>query len=279
MWNKPHAGPPCVRGRPRQCCLCHSACVGVESTGPSKSRGQPSAQSASNGPDEDNLSRRLADLAREMQGQPANIDVMETIVAAAVGTIPGAEEASISLAQRGRRVVSAAATSDVPRRFDDLQQETRQGPCMDAMYERKTIRVDDLASDERWPELAHRAGEVGMASMLCIQLFVAGDDLGALNLLAERPGGFTDESERVGLMFASHAAVAVAQAGKLNHLGAALASRDVIGQAKGVLMERYKITPDQAFALLAKASQDTNRKLQEVAEYLTHTGEIVTDQR
>lgn len=214
-----------------------------------------------------------------MQGQPANIDVMETIVAAAVGTIPGAEEASISLAQRGRRVVSAAATSDVPRRFDDLQQETRQGPCMDAMYERKTIRVDDLASDERWPELAHRAGEVGMASMLCIQLFVAGDDLGALNLLAERPGGFTDESERVGLMFASHAAVAVAQAGKLNHLGAALASRDVIGQAKGVLMERYKITPDQAFALLAKASQDTNRKLQEVAEYLTHTGEIVTDQR
>lgn len=73
-------------------------------------------------------------------------------------------------------------------------------------------------------------------------------------------------------MFASHEAVALAQAQKLNHLGRALASRDLIGQAKGVLMERYKITADQALALLARASQDTNRNLTEVAEHLTHTG-------
>ena len=148
---------------------------------------------------------------------------------------------------------------------------------MDATYEHETIRVDDLASDRRWPELADRAREVGAASMLCIQLFVAGDDLGALNLLARRPGAFTDESERIGLMFASHAAVALAQAQKLNHLGRALASRDLIGQAKGVLMERYKITADQAFALLARASQDTNRKLTEVAEHLAHTGVLSTE--
>jgi AmiR/NasT family two-component response regulator len=107
-------------------------------------------------------------------------------------------------------------------------------------------------------------------------LFVEGDDLGALNLLARQPGAFTDESERVGLLFASHTAVALAQAQKLNHLSTALVSRDVIGQAKGILMERYKISASQAFALLARASMDTNRKLHEVAEYLTDTGVLAT---
>ena len=103
---------------------------------------------------------------------------------------------------------------------------------MDAMYEHETIRVDDLPSERRWPELARRIPELGVASMLCFQLFVAGDDLGTLNLLARRPGAFTDESERLGLLFASHAAVAVAQAQKVTHLNTALASRDVIGQAR-----------------------------------------------
>ncbi len=251
--------------------------MGVEGAEPLERRGQPSARAGAGGPAEDDLSQRLADLARDMQRQPDSADVMAVIVSAVVATIPGAEGASISLAQRGRRVVTAAATGDLPRRFDALQEETRQGPCMDAMYEHETIRVDDLASDQRWPELADRAGEVGAASMLCIQLFVAGDDLGALNLLARRPGAFTDESERIGLMFASHAAVALAQAQKLNHLGRALASRDLIGQAKGVLMERYKITAHQAFTLLARASQDTNRKLTEVAEHLAHTGVLSTE--
>jgi hypothetical protein len=103
---------------------------------------------------------------------------MDVIVAAVVGTVPGVEEASISLTQGRRCVVSAAATSDLPRRFDDLQEETRQGPCMDAMYQHETIRVDDLTSDPRWPELSPRAGAIGVTSMLCFQLFVAGDDLG-----------------------------------------------------------------------------------------------------
>jgi len=251
--------------------------MGGETTQPSERRGQPSAQAAGTAAGGDDLSQRLADLAREMQRQPASVDAMDVIVNAVVGMVPGAEEASISLAQRGRHVVSAAATSDLPRRFDDLQDETRQGPCMDAMYEHQTIRVDDLATTDLWPELARRVGEIGVASMVCFQLFADGDDLGALNVLARRPRAFTDESERIGLMFASHAAIALAQAQKLNHLGIALASRDVIGQAKGVLMERYKITSDQAFALLAKASQDTNRKLHEVAEYLTHTGVLDTE--
>ncbi len=244
---------------------------------PRHRRGQPSAQATGGAFVSEDLSQRLADLARDMQRQGDAAAVMDVIVSAAVAMVPGADEATISLTQGRRRVVSAAATSDVARRFDDLQEETQQGPCTDAMYELETIRVDDLPSDPRWPDLARRVPEQGVASMLCFQLFVEGDDLGALNLLARQPGAFTDESERIGLLFASHAAVAVAQAQKVNHLGTALASRDVIGQAKGILMERYKITAPQAFALLARVSMDTNRKLHEVADYLATSGVLATE--
>jgi GAF domain-containing protein len=251
--------------------------MGEQRPTPTDQRGRPSAQATGSAAVQHDLPQRLADLARDLQRQLSSDAVMETIVAAVVGTVPGAEEASISLTQGRRRIVSAVATGDLPRRLDDAQQETGQGPCLAAMYEHETVRVDDLRTDPRWPVLAQRAGSLGVASMLCFQLFAAGDDMGALNLLARRPGAFTDESERIGLLFASHAAVAVAQARKLNHLDTALASRDLIGQAKGVLMERYKITADQAFALLARASQDTNHKLVDVAEYLTQTGVLDSD--
>lgn len=224
---------------------------------------------------QNDLSQRLADLARTMQRQPDAPAVMEILVSSVAGTIPGAEHASISLVHSRRRVVSAVATDDLARRFDDLQQETLQGPSLQAMYEQQTVRVDDLAADARWPELARRAtAELSVASVLCFQLFVHEGDLGALNLLARRPGAFTDESERIGLLFASHAAIAVADAQHSNHITVALGSRDVIGQAKGILMERYKITAAMAFALLAKTSQDLNRKLHEVAEDLASTGTL-----
>ena len=110
--------------------------------------------------------------------------------------------------------------------------------------------------------------------MLCLQLFVHEDTLGALDLLAHEKAAFTDESEHIGLLLASHAAIAVADAQKLGHAAIALANRDIIGQAKGILMERFKITADQAFDVLAKVSQDTNRKVYAVAEDLTRTGTL-----
>jgi len=237
-------------------------------------RGHPSAQATGDAVRGD-LTQRLAELARSMQRQTDAASVIETIVSAVAGTIPGAEQATITLVHNRRRVVSAAATGELARRFDDLQQETRQGPCIDAMYQQETVRVDDLSTDPRWPELGRRAtSELGVASMLSFQLFVHENELGALNLLARRPGAFTDESERIGLLFAAHAAIALADAQDLNHITTALTSRDVIGQAKGILMERYKITGEMAFALLAKTSQDTNHKLLDVAQHLARTGAL-----
>lgn len=245
---------------------------------PGNHRGRPSRQAADAAVRQD-LTQALADLARRLQRQTDPESVMQIIVSAVPGTIPGAEEATVSLVHNRRRVLSAAFTSERARRFDELQQETQQGPCLDAMYQQQTVRVDDLAADPRWPQLARRATEeLGVASMLSCQLFVHANDLGSLNLLSRRPSAFTDESERIGLLFASHAAVAVADAQDLSHVATALASRDVIGQAKGILMERYKVTAPMAFALLARTSQDTNRKLYDVAETLTQTG-ILSNRR
>jgi GAF domain-containing protein len=239
---------------------------------PALRRGKPSAN-ATNAVNV-SLSQRLADLAREMQREADPQAVLDIVVSAVVGTIPGAEEATITLVRARRRVESAAVTSELARSFDELQQRTGQGPCLDAMYNQETVRADDLAADPRWPELAHRAVQLGVRSMLSFQLFVESDDLGALNLLSRRAGAFSDESERVGLLYTSHIAIALAGALEVGHLTTALARRDVIGQAKGILMERFKLTPDQAFALLAKVSQEANTRLFDIAERLALTGDI-----
>ena len=136
------------------------------------------------------------------------------------------------------------------------------------------VRVDDLATERRWPEFARRASERGVGSMLCFRLFVEGDRLGGLNMYAGTPGAFDDESQDVGLMFACHAAVALAGAGHEEKLRAAMTNRDLIGQAKGILMERHKLTADQAFGVLARVSQELNRKLVDIAREFTDTGAV-----
>ncbi len=105
---------------------------------------------------------------------------------------------------------SRAWTSDLPRSVDALQEELGQGPCLDAVWEHPVVRVDDVRSDERWPQFSGRAAELGAGSMMCFQLSVEGDVLGALNLYSRTAGAFDDDSREIGLMFASHAAVALA---------------------------------------------------------------------
>ncbi|GAB3307827.1 GAF and ANTAR domain-containing protein [Geodermatophilus aquaeductus] len=234
--------------------------------------GQPSSQDTGTATGLDALARRLAEAARSLQRQTSPQQVLDGVVHLAVALVPGADAATITMVGKDRHCYSAAATSTWASDFDVLQDETGQGPCLDAIWQQQTVRVDDLAGDPRWPVLGPRAAERGVRSMLCIQLFVHRDTLGALDLLAHSTSAFTDESEHVGLLLASHAAIAAADAQQLENVTSALVNRDIIGQAKGILMERLRITSDQAFAVLAKVSQDTNRKLSAVAEDLARTG-------
>jgi GAF domain-containing protein len=239
-------------------------------------RGRPSSDFTGGDPVWNVLAERLGALSRDLQTKENVAATLSAIVRAATSTVPGARYASISTVVRRREVHTQAATGDLPRAVDQAQYDTGQGPCLTSLYQQQTVRLADLSTEARWPDFAARAKEVGLRSMLAIQLYVAGEDLGALNLFSTEPDAFTDESEQVGLVFASHAAVAMAGSLELEGLQTALGTRDLIGQAKGILMERYKINGQEAFRLLVLASQDTNIRLTDVADHLVRTGELAT---
>jgi transcriptional regulator with GAF, ATPase, and Fis domain len=223
---------------------------------------------------DDDLARHLSELARTLGHEDDPAATLDGIVRAAIELIPGAEHASVSVVVKRRRVESRAASGDLPRRVDEVQDQVQQGPCLDAAYEHRTVRVPDLSCEQRWPDFASRAWELGAGSMLSFQLYVEDDTLGALNLYAGTAHAFDEESEHVGLLFASHAAVAYAGVRRIGDLRQRETSREVISQAQGILMERHKLTADRAFALLVRVSQDTNRKLRDVAATLVGTGEL-----
>ena len=214
------------------------------------------------------LAEDFGSLARSLEEHDDPDVMLAEIVAAAVAMVPGVNEGSISVVTGRRNIGSQAPTGDLPMHVDALQEETQQGPCLDAAYDHLTVRVADMASETRWPKFAQRASQAGAASMLSIQLYVEGDNLGALNLYGRTANAFDDESEQVGLLFASHAAVAYAGVRKEAQLAKAIDSRDLIGQAKGILMERYNISGERAFLVLTRISQDTNRKLHDIAAEL-----------
>ncbi|MEV8441134.1 GAF and ANTAR domain-containing protein [Actinosynnema sp. NPDC051121] len=222
----------------------------------------------------DDLAVRLNEVARALHAQPNAQDTLDEIVRAAVDTIPGAWHAGIMTIVGKRDIRTVAATDDVPRDVDQAQYDTGQGPCLTALYQQKIVSAPDLSEEQRWPEFARRALALDVSSMLSFRLFVEGDDLGALNLYSPDTQAFDDESEHVGLLFAGHAAVALATAQEREHLAEAVLTRDLIGQAKGILMERHKLTADQAFAVLVRASQQANLKLRALAEQLTETGRL-----
>jgi hypothetical protein len=136
-----------------------------------------------------------------------------------------------------------------------------------------------MREEPRWPRFARKAADLGILSMLSFQLFVQDDNFGALNLYSEDAGAFGPQSESDGILLASHAALAMTAARTHAGLLTALDNRDLVGQAKGILMERYKITGVEAFGLLVASSQAVNRKLRDVADHLVATGELLTSPR
>ncbi|WP_246080949.1 GAF and ANTAR domain-containing protein [Modestobacter altitudinis] len=221
------------------------------------------------------LGEVMSQVARQLQQEHGDVEAtLRTIAVVAAATIPGADECGISYVVAREQVEPRAWTGDLPRAVDTLQGELRQGPCLDAVWESSVVQVDDVAAEERWPAFAREASALGVGSMLCFQLFVEGDKLGALNLYSRQRNAFDGESHDIGLMFAGHAAVALAGAEHEENLRGGMAHRDVIGQAKGILMERYKLTADQAFGVLVRTSSLTNRKLRDIADDLSTTGQL-----
>lgn len=216
----------------------------------------------------------LTRLARQLASETDFDQLLLRVVHATLSEVDGAEHAGVSLLDR-HSITTPVATDDLVRRADHVQYATREGPCLQAVRDDvDMIRVDDLRAETRWPRFTPPALELGVAAVLSFQLYARGDTIGALNIYATRPHPFTAESERMGALLATHAAVALAATRKELNLQTALRSRDTIGQAKGILMERLKINADEAFNLLIAVSQHTHRKLRDVADELTSTGEL-----
>ena len=222
----------------------------------------------------DPLALALADFARDVQRQVDADGVLRCVVDGALRIVPGAQEGSVSLVVGRRKVLAQAASSRLPRDVDALQEEVGQGPCLETAFEQHTVLAPDLAADPRWPRFSARAAALGARGMLSFQLYVEGDNLGALNLYSREVGGFDERSVAVGELFAAHAAVACSAAQRQSALERALVSRQLVGQAQGILMERARLTADQAFATLTRASQERNVKVAEVARRLVESGEL-----
>jgi GAF domain-containing protein len=214
------------------------------------------------------LAQRMSELAVRLQDEDSRDGTLRAIVHGALDLVPGTKWAGISLVQ-GKRVTVEASSDDLVSELDQLQSDFGEGPCSRAIHQQHTIRVADLAQpDQPWPRFATAAIERGVRGMMSLRLFVRRETLGALNLYAAQPDAFTPDAEILADLLAQHAAVALAGAINEHHLNAALANRDVLGQAKGILMQRDRLTTLQAFQLLVRTSQETNMKIADVARWL-----------
>ncbi|GAA4852949.1 GAF and ANTAR domain-containing protein [Actinomycetospora corticicola] len=199
-------------------------------------------------------------------------DTLVQIVRSAVQTIPHVDAGGISLTEDGI-ITSRGPHPVVISTLDQLQTELHEGPCITAIDDPPadgTVLANDLggADAARWPRFAPRAVEAGFRSILSIQLTADQHMRAALNLYATDPGVFDEESRQVAGLFGVQAAMLLYGSRQATFLQRAVDSRDVIGQAKGILMERFTVDDDEAFQMLVRSSQDTNLKLIEVAEWL-----------
>jgi hypothetical protein len=214
---------------------------------------------------------RIAELVQQLYGRPdtdSDTVVAELAEHAAV-EIPGAQYAGVTVTRSAKHIDTPAATHKWPILLDEIQQLHREGPCLTAAWEEKTIHISDLEADQRFPLYRQDVLEkTPIRSVMAFQMFIAGETMGALNVYAEQPQAFGQESRDVGLIFAAHSSVAWNAARRDEQFKRALASRDTIGQAKGMIMERYGVDAVQAFELLRKLSQDSNVPLVQVATKL-----------
>lgn len=206
----------------------------------------------------------MDDIASSLR-EPGNLDqTLERITHTARDTVPGADLVSISVRHPGGRLETLAPTSPLVTEADGLQYELQEGPCYDAVTDEDLTYCPDLSHDARWPRFAPKAHSMGLCSQLAIRLSHRDRSYTGLNLYSRTPHAF-DDADGLARLFASHAKVALGFAHELDTLKAAVATRQLIGEAIGIVIERYDLSEERAFEFLIRLSQTSNVKLREVA--------------
>jgi transcriptional regulator with GAF, ATPase, and Fis domain len=220
------------------------------------------------------FNRQLAEAARAMAEEADTQHTLDRAVQMATDMIEHCDMAGISLVHGGR-IDTPAATDEALRCADELQHELREGPCLDALKQHEVVTVANLAEDPRWPTWGpHIVDELGLHSSMSFRLFTDGDNLGAINLYASKVDAFDHEDMLDGLILAAHAAVALAGALEEDHLHRALESRRMIGEATGIIRERFGLSSDKAFGVLRRISSQQHIKLHRVAQHIVDVGSL-----
>ena len=217
------------------------------------------------------LAQRMAELARTVASPRSVEDVLSDVTATALELIEGAEAAGVLLLSKGGKFESVAGTSDLPHRLDALQVKYGEGPCVQAALDELIVRTDDFREERRWPLYSAAVVEIGVFSGLSFKLYTSDRTAGALNLFSFKPSAFDAEAETIGAVLAAHAAAAIMASRQEEQLESALSTRDRIGQAKGIIMERYGVDDVRAFDMLRRLSQDSNTRLIDVAQRVIDT--------
>jgi GAF domain-containing protein len=201
-------------------------------------------------------------------------DLVSRIVDEAVRLVPAARHAGVIVIDPVRNLRTVRASDPVPRQLNELQMEMGTGPCLTAARKQIVVRMHDITADTRWPEFCRSAKACEVGSMLCVPLFVDDRMLGTLSFYGERPDVFREGAEPIARVLGALSAVALADSFHRTRIARALGNRDLIGQAKGVLMCRHGVQADEAFEMLRAHSQRTNSKLVAVAERVVEIGTL-----
>jgi hypothetical protein len=226
------------------------------------------------------LVAEFVSLAETLLDAPTVQDVLDRVAEATVRVVHGADLVSVSLRSDDGRIDTPATTDPLGLRLDELQNELDEGPCLDAtrVPGMGIAMSADLPAGEGFPKWGPAAAELGIESVYAIGLFPAQDPprIGSLNIYSRRLGGLDAADRDAALVLAAHASTAVAGSLassraelQVTQLTEAVRTRDVIGQAKGILMERRGVDAEEAFRILRSASQSLNVKLARIAETLT----------
>jgi PAS domain-containing protein len=195
------------------------------------------------------------------------------IIASGRSLVSGADGTALALRRARDRVDVPSASDSDARGATELQRSLREGPAVDTLRTGAVTRTDSLSDDLRWPRLAEHQRDVGFSSVLAVPLVGPRGPFGALMWYSRQPAAFGDETEAIAASFASQTALIYSARELETNLRAGMETRERIGQAVGVLMERHRLTSQQAFDLLVYVSQRTHRKLREIANWVTETGE------
>jgi len=224
------------------------------------------------GTERDRYAEEFAELALSLH----DVTVEETVEKTLEFTLKaiGCDYAGVIFVRGKHDIETAAATDPIVAKLDAMQMEVGEGPDVSVLEDRLSVIVTDTRSETRWPTWAARVYDTGIRSLLSVRMYTDDETIGTLNAYSKAADAFDVDDQAVAHILARHAAVALGNARKIENLWMAVDARKRIGQAQGILMERFDLTADQAFAVLLRYSQDNNVKLRVVADRLVETRKL-----